>query len=219
MKNPTNVVRVCILIVTGVFEMRNSLFIGLSFGFALIGCDGGTEPTDTDEDTEPTLTCDVVSDPNFCWLTSVEEAYACVDAELDGVFDATRSTCTYPDGVTVAFDEPVPEDLFGDETYYFSFRILASDSTECAEFVDTATSTSLTTAAGTFTSTPAGLFGLELECPAGDVYQTNDGFSLMDCDGAVLPGYMYSGGVGSVSFSLMGSPEGTFGLINCAPPE
>jgi hypothetical protein len=199
--------------------MIRGISLSLWLSLALVACDGSAEPGDTDADAEPTLTCEVLADPDFCWLTSVEEAYACVDPSLDGVFDEARSTCTYPDGVTVAFAEPVPEDLFGEENYSFAFDIIGSEGSECASFGETETGFSLTSTGGTFNSGVAGLFGLALECPSGDTYETNDGFSLFECDGAVFPGFMYSGGLGSVSLSLIGSPEGTFGLINCAPPE
>jgi len=197
--------------------MKKNFALGMGLMLALTAC-GDSSDTDTDsEDAEPTLTCDVLAADDFCWLTSVEEAYACVDTDLDGVFDETRSTCTYSDGVTVTFAEPVPEDVFADDGYEFEFDILDVDGGSCASFAESGTGATLTTASGTFTLGQSGIMGLALECPSGDAYETDNALSLFECDGALFPGFMYSGGAGSLSWSLTGSPEGTFGLINCSP--
>ena len=187
---------------------------------ALMGCNGDKE-TAEDTDTGPPddsleLSCEVIGDENFCWLTSVNEAYACVDTELEGVFDEARSTCTYSDGVTITFDQALPDDIMDDDEYQFVFSILAADGSQCARFVESNAGLELTTSGGTFTETLQGFTGLAIECPTGESYATDDAFALFECESAVFPGFAYSSSDTQLSWSLMGSPEGTFGLINCS---
>ncbi|TNE87130.1 MAG: hypothetical protein EP330_19370 [Deltaproteobacteria bacterium] len=180
---------------------------------ALTACGGGGD-TNTNEPPGEPLTCDVLADPDFCWAASVDEAYACIpEADSSGTFDATRSTCTLGNGITVVFDEPVPEDPFADsaDDYLWSFTIRDGGG-DCARFVDGDTGYSLTTNSGQASTRPYGFAGSTLECPNGDEYTAENLFDLFECEGAVLPGYGYSG---NVSWQLLGGPDGRFFLFEC----
>lgn len=186
-----------------------------AFLLAIAACAGGEDGEDSAVDTRLDMTCEVMTDTGNCWAVAADEAYACVpETDLDGTFDSVREVCTLGSGITVVFDEPVPPDPFADsaDDYMWSFTIMSGGS-ECARFEDSFAGYVLTTESGTANAHAAGITGLELECPNGDVYYTSDYFDLWECEGDMYgPGYSYSG---NVSFGILGATIGRSTLWNC----
>lgn len=185
--------------------------------FTLSACGGGDSPgTDSGEDTRTPLTCAVLADADFCWNTQVAEAYACIaDTNSSGTFDSARGTCTLGDGSTVVFDDPVPADPFADsaDDYLWTFTVNDASGSQCMRFVDSDEGMELTTSSGTASQRGAGMLGIEMECPDGELFFQGDAFSLFECEEDVtLPGYGYTG---NVSWQLLGGPDGRFNLFDC----
>ena len=178
------------------------------------GCVGGGEDDDAPQGID--LTCDVIASADFCWTQLVAEAYACTDGALSGTFNEDQSVCTYEDGVTIHFDSPVTEDSMSDDSYLWGITIKDASGGECMRFEERERGMSLTTASGTGDETIVGMVGIELECPNGDLYTTDNALELLECDSGVIPGFGVSTGFG-LSWSLLGSPEGRTSLIDCDP--
>lgn len=194
----------------GVPVHRTLLFVPL----AITACAGGGGTDSGEVDDRTPLTCDVLAADDFCWQTNVDEAYACIpEADSDGTFNGDRSVCTLGNGITIEFVEPVPADPFADsaDDYLWNFTIKDAGGADCATFVDTEFDYGLTTASGTAETRASG-FGMELECPDGEVFYIGNAFDLFECEGGTIPGYGYSG---NVAWQLLGGAEDRFNLFNC----
>lgn len=158
------------------------------------------------------LTCETLAPPDNCWRDSVSEAYACIDESLEnGTFNADRTVCTWSDGTTATFATAVPADP--DFDYVWDITI-ASGGGQCARYVSDDNSNTLTTASGTTRFGSSGA-SVSLTCPDDSTFVSSDPFALLSCDGDVdLPGHGWASSL-QLSFSLLASPEGRFGWINC----
>lgn len=87
---------------------------------------GGGEP----------LTCDLLADPTNCWAVTAQAIASCLPAVgAPPVFNANRSSCSFPEGTQIVFDAPLPNDTIDLERLAFS--IVRSDDSLCGRFVDT----------------------------------------------------------------------------------
>lgn len=81
------------------------------------------------------LTCEVLADPENCWAVAAEELAACMpDRATPAAMAADRGSCTFADGVVVAFDTPLPMDTLDLERLAFTIEV---DGAPCGRFVDT----------------------------------------------------------------------------------
>ena|SRR5687767_9514780 len=81
------------------------------------------------------LTCELLADPNNCWAKASAAMAACIPTRATpGTLAADRKTCSFPDGVRVVFDTPLPTDTFDLERLAFDVE---ANGTRCARFVDT----------------------------------------------------------------------------------
>lgn len=168
------------------------LLVGLVVigAFSAVGCDDAEE-----------VGCDFFENDN-CWKRGVAEANACVDTTADGTLSGDRLICTYPDGTTINFEDPVPMD-FSDDSYLWRFEIVTNGSS-CATFREASDGgVSLTTARGEFVEEIDG-FTVRMTCPSGDTFKI-DGFDALECGFDVLPGYSTSVGSFGASFTLLGT--------------
>lgn len=151
-----------------------------------------------------------------CYKRAVRAVSECAPgSEATGTFDASRTTCTYTDGTTVTFEEPVPDDPVDDD-YRWRFDVEGPDGA-CARFEETNSGFELTAPSGTVRA--VGSFSsFKMHCADGTTYSSGDPFSLFECeqDSAVFPGTTSLGGAGGfVSFGLM-APDGVDGtLVRC----
>ena len=80
------------------------------------------------------LTCALLEDPNNCYATEAAALAACIPlgATVTATLSDDRTTCTFLDGVTVVFDQPLTE-LFAEANseYGISFNVYAPDGSTC----------------------------------------------------------------------------------------
>jgi len=185
--------------------------IGIALAMWALACN----PAEEEEEDAAELTCDVVSDPSFCWTEMVAAAYACVDGELlEGELSADGLSCAYSDGTSIVFDEAVSDA----DDYQWTFSILTSSGDTCARYVEDAMSMTLTVGADEVAVTPSGMMGIEVSCPDGSAFATSNLLGLLDCEDGVVPGHSYSA-TGGAYLSLLGAPEGAGWLVRCASAE
>src|SRR5512134_1666378 len=92
----------------------------------LLGCSGSG-----DDEVAPTLTCEWLAGDN-CWKAAVAEAGACVlDDSTDGTLSADGTSCTYPGGERVSFDEPLVLPVPDGKVWHFT---LESAGSQCLRF-------------------------------------------------------------------------------------
>jgi len=180
----------------------------------LAACPGNGEDTeDTEEELDP-LECEWFSSDN-CWKGVVTAALSCAPGDLeDGTFDAGRTTCTFTDGTSISFAAAVPSDSLSE--YEWEFTVEAGGST-CLSYAEDDTGSEVVTSEGTFTEDLDG-FGMTITCPDGEQRHASNALDLFECDFATLPGYATSLSMGSVSFSLLGGPDGSAVLFRCGDP-
>lgn len=162
---------------------------------AAIGCGGGEEE----------LTCELLADDDNCWASAAEAASACLTDGLRGVLRADRAECSFADGTRVVFDAPLPNDAAGLEQ--LGFRVVRSDGTECARFLDTfANRMELTAGGATVVSELHAGGDFHLHCPDTTYSTTFD--TLFTCAPGVGP---------TDGFELDGSHV-QFAIISAATP-
>ncbi len=165
------------------------------------------------------IDCSWFAGPN-CWKDSVAAAYTCVAPDATGTFDAARETCTYADGTTVRFAEPVPGSL---ENYDWRFDIgPASGGSACMSFAEqedaSGSEVELVTSLGTFreVTTLSDTDGtLRIECPDGVRYQIGV-IAALQCELSTLPGNVAVLSTGTVRFNFLGRSSTEGNLISCS---
>lgn len=197
----------------------------LGLGVAILsGCGG-------DGGGAQALDCAWASSDQNCWLALVDHVATCaVPAEATGVFDATRTRCTYAEGWVVDFDEPVPTAASG--TYPWRFTV-SHDGTPCVRYASAATepgTVDLDVESGGQLVQATGSLAdsrYTLTCPDGASYTTTDPYSVLTCSGGprdyLLPVLTYgtSGSQISLSIPLGEEPGGAdieVPLFRCENP-
>jgi hypothetical protein len=126
------------------------------------------------------LTCELLADPNNCWARAASDAAACLASRATpGTLAPDRTTCTWPDGSRVVFDEALPMDT--QELDHLSFEATGNG---CSwSFTDTFMNRMILTVGGrTVTSTLHPDREFELVCDDGTSYEA--GFDvLFTCTG------------------------------------
>jgi hypothetical protein len=188
--------------------MRRTILAAVTAA-ALAACGGG----DGGGSSATPITCAWFTGPN-CWKTVAAAATTCADGLATGTFDAGTTACTYGDGVSVQFSTPASQS-YGAADAPWNFSVRAAGGAACATLVETATSLSLTSPAGTFREDVVGST-VFLTCPDGS-RSSIDGFAALSCGFAVLPGYGWSESSGLVTYSLLGMETGSEVLWRCGP--
>lgn len=109
------------------------MFIVLFSLGSLAACGDGDGPASDEH-----LTCDRLDDPTFCWPTLARSFADCFPEDADvvsAVFEADRQTCTFSDGTTVVFAEPLPYSAYDPELPRIAFEIF-KDGSRCGHFED-----------------------------------------------------------------------------------
>lgn len=177
----------------------------------LVACN--TEKEDTAVELPP-ADC-AWSEGDNCWKETLEPLVGVLpELNVAGVFDATATTCTYPDGLTITLgaphEFPLPDGHLWD-------ILITKDGTTLLEMEETEDGDSYTTSAGTFRSETAGIGG-EYVCPSGDRYR----YSLATMEGCNIfgfPGWTASYSYGFLQMTLTGGPDGELHLFTCDSPE
>src|SRR5690554_4328178 len=97
------------------------MFIVLFSLGSLAACGDGDGPASDEH-----LTCDRLDDPTFCWPILARSFADCFPEDADvvsAVFEADRQTCTFSDGTTVVFAEPLPYSAYDPELPRIAFEI------------------------------------------------------------------------------------------------
>jgi len=181
----------------------------------VVACGGGSEgdgaddPTQasTEVETDGPLDCEWLAEPDNCWATTHDAAIdACEPPEEEGMLSADHSLCTFSDGTTITFDEPL--NLEGDSGPDDIDLTITSGTSTC-RFVSNVDAVALTVDDQTAANTYDG-FTSYMECPDGSVYGPADAFDLLECDWNNLPGSIYSWTSTSITFGLLGEEALTF---------
>ncbi len=161
------------------------------------------------------LSCELLADETNCWATAAVTLDDCVpDGEI-GVLAVDRASCTYGDGTTVVFDDPLPTDSFGLERLGFTIE---KDGTQCARFVDTFMNRmELTGDDGTAVAELHSGGDFHLHCPDGSSYASPFD-DLFDCAvaGAPIPTDGFSVEADEFTFLItsIATPDA---IITCTP--
>lgn len=195
-------------------RMRN----GMRYGLILAALGGLAGCGDDDKSPGTLVDCDWLATEANCWRTGLGEAQACFGEPVDstsGTFNATRDVCTYPDGRSVSFAAPVPQDIPDD--YLWDFRARDAAGNQCVRFRDIGqTGYGLDTASGEVVMGSGGGLDLLLTCPSGDAYRIGfeEAFSCL-LEG---PGYSYSASGGFLYFNVLGGADEVGSFVNCQDP-
>lgn len=138
-----------------------------------------------------------------------------------GTFDATNTVCTYSDGTTVTFDQPLTIPIPVDTPPEWSFTI-ARGGTTCVRYERTAIKRTFTVMEQTYSDMAVGEAGIQVSCPDGTIYKTDDESTVTACPGAstLVPREAFFSDTTSVSMELYGAgPDGTRrAIFNCRRP-
>ena len=142
---------------------------------------------------ERVLDCAWATSEDNCWLSLVDQIAQCAvpDGEV-GVFDPTRTTCTYDGGWVVQFAEPYPSTAF-DVT-------VTRDGAPCFRYTNRATEQGVldleVESGGQLVSASGSAGGsYTLTCPDGNAYVAPDAYAVLTCGeprGYKIPGVLTS---------------------------
>lgn len=77
------------------------------------------------------LTCGILADPQNCFSEQATALAGCIPMRLvTAILSSDRLTCTFPDGVYIAFNTPLPS-VDPCQAGGFSFTVYASDGSVC----------------------------------------------------------------------------------------
>jgi len=186
----------------------------VAFAATAIGCgdkgdddDGGGDANEMD--------CAWIEGDDNCWATVAASTVGCVHADgALGTFDADRSTCTYEDGASVEFVEPLPAELdagLGDD---LDVVLWDSAGGECASFTQTADSFHLTGPAGTVVADYLQASAV-YTCPDGSQW-TMSSHDLLECELSRLPGYGMNSSSSDITVTLTTTETA---LFSCEDPS
>jgi len=153
-----------------------------------------------------------------CWKTLVSDARSCVPpADETGVLAADGRSCTYASGASVDFGLPLalPLDATTSPPWYFTQD---SSGDECVRFDSrTQQQFTLSVQGETFVEKSRG-FALQVTCPNGAQYATENGPALLNCTDyfSTAPGHAWSSSDTSASFALLTGHGDTLTVFDCA---
>jgi hypothetical protein len=162
------------------------------------------------------LDCSWFSSEN-CWKTLVADAVSCVPpADETGVLSADGSACTYESGASVDFGLPLnlPLEATSTPPWYFT---QSSSGDECVRFDSRAADEFTLSVHGmTFVEKSRG-FALQVTCPDGTQYATDNGPALFDCPdySSGAPGNGWVSSDVSVKFWLYTGHGDGLGVFDC----
>lgn len=187
---------------------RGLLIVGMCAFFA-VGCGDSDEDGGSGLSGDP-LTCDWLASNN-CWKTTVAAAQSCVPPESEtGVLSADGTSCAYASGSSVAFQEPVVLPRNFEEPTNWDF-IQSQGGVPCVTLEDyeDASSLTLTVQGMTYREKYEG-FGMQITCPDGSQFATDDALGLLECENFFgdAPGWASGSSDVSVDFSLSNGADG-----------
>jgi hypothetical protein len=176
------------------------------------GCGGGSSSGGG------TLDCAWLAGDN-CWKTTLADAADCLPPDTEtGVLSADGKTCTFTNGITIAFATPLAVPPPDQATFNFT---VTNGGVECLHFENPQRSTKLVVKGKTVQEGLAGATGLAVSCPDGTSFSNPNAFSLFMCgdDGGAglgsIPGEGWSSGGTDVSFELLGAAGGSQHIFTC----
>lgn len=185
----------------------------LGWALAVAGCSGG----DDSKDGGAQVSCDWFVQDN-CWKTAVAEANACVDGTLTGNVSSDTRTCSYADGTSIAFSNPLSG--VANDNYVWDFSVTRQGQ-NCVTFKELGATGDdgflLRTASGEVREESVGL-DVVFSCPSGERVRVDfmTAFSCLD----KLPGIAWSSSASngvSASLSLLGGASNDQ-LFSCSSP-
>lgn len=152
-----------------------------------------------------------------CWKTTVAAAAVCVPPDGEtGVLSADGSSCTYASGASVAFHDPLVLPMDENVDTYWNFT-QSQGGAQCVTFQDDASESVVLTVQGmTYREKLVG-FGVQVTCPDGSQFATDDAFALLECDHFFdgSRAYAWSSSDTSSSFSLVNGSNGQVNVFSC----
>jgi hypothetical protein len=184
-------------------------------GVLAAGCGSSDEDGDTGLSGEP-MDCAWLASDN-CWKTTVAAAAVCVPPDGEtGVLSADGSSCTYASGASVAFHDPLVLPMDENVDTYWNFT-QSQGGAQCVTFQDDASESVVLTVQGmTYREKLVG-FGVQVTCPDGSQFATDDAFALLECDHFFdgSRAYAWSSSDTSSSFSLVNGSNGQVNVFSC----
>ena len=153
-----------------------------------------------------------------CWKTLVSDARSCVPpADETGVLTADGRSCTYESGASVDFALPLALPLASTASppWYFT---QSANGDECVRFDSRKQQEfTLSVQGQTFVERSRG-FALQMTCPDGTQYATDNGPALLGCTDYLsnAPGHAWSSSDTSVNFALLTGHGDTLTVFDCA---
>ena len=157
----------------------------------------------------------LASDAN-CWRTIATMADSCLPSDSEyGMFNADRSSCTYPSGAVVTFTPPLMLPMPAVQAW--SFTVTGGTGQPCVHVeAGTSAPTKVVVAGQTLVEDTSGA----IACPDGRRYAIPDGLSLSSCpDGqSRVPGWSVAILGTTVTFGLSGISDAGFTVFSCSGP-
>jgi hypothetical protein len=150
-----------------------------------------------------------------CWKASLQAALPCThELEDKGVLSPDGTGCTFLDGSTITFHNPL--DLSEMETHLWDFTI-ETNGTFCMSFSEPSIEKRiLVTSLGTYVEQVKEL-GVQFTCPDGLNYKVVSASMLARCPDyqKILPGLKTAWSDTAIMFSMAGGPDGNFHVFSC----
>ncbi len=151
-----------------------------------------------------------------CWKTLVSDARSCVPpADETGVLTADGSSCTYDSGASVDFMRALALPVDSTTPWYFT---QSADGDDCVRFDSRLQQEfTLSVQGRTFVEKSRG-FALQMTCPDGTQYSTDNGPALFNCADyqSNTPGRALWSSDTSVNFALRTGHGDTLTVFDCA---
>lgn len=148
-------------------------------------------------DDDGALDCAWAANEDNCWRQTARAAASCLpDATAVGLFSADLTMCSFADGATVRFHEPLGGMPVSVQVP-LSFT-MERGGADCIAYTEDGATTTLTTSHGTVRLQQTGR-DTEITCPDGEV--VSGPLENLDCDG---PGWTKLSSMFSLEFRLSG---------------
>jgi hypothetical protein len=188
------------------------LLFALALAVPLGGCGSG----DDAELSGAPLDCAWLASEN-CWKTLVASAASCVPPpDEKGTLNGDGTACTYQSGAAVDFRIPIALPVPTTTSPPWNFT-QSSNGDECVRFDSTSESEfTLSVQGKTYREKSSG-FGLQVTCPDGTQYATDDGLDLVRCSDYLsnTPGHNWTSTDTDVSFGLLNGHGMTLPVFDC----
>jgi len=207
-----------------VIEFAVMKWLVLVAGACLVfGCSSSGDDDDDDAFEGEPLECAWFTEQN-CWISTFAGAPSCVPPSSEtGVLSADGRSCTYTNGSSVVFRQPLVfpnlDDADEDNDFIesWNFTVKASDGSDCIRYEESDSGKQVVVRGQAYTELYRG-FGMQVTCPDGKKYATPNAFDLLECDdyfsNAPSSAYAYSGS--SISFSFGGLGSASVEAFSCA---